>query len=399
MSTFYANYPTAGEAAGSNPSVGVNTTTAPTSSTEIGFIDGSGNLQGVSPTNPLPVTIDGGLANPLNVNIADYGGAVTSLGQKLSAASMPVVLASDQSAIPVSQSGTWNLNNITGTISLPTGASTSALQTTGNTSLASILADMTNGTQVTTITGTVPLPTGAATSALQTTGNTSLASILADMTNGTQVTTITGTVPLPTGASTAALQSNVQSAPGTSQTVAITIQGNASGIPVPITGTISTTNSANGTPGTTPPAAATYIAGLTSTSSPSYTTGNLEPLSLTLAGAVRVDGSAVTQPVSGTLNTNSPINTNGSASNSTTVGSGSATTFTPPANAIGFILESESTNTINLRWAVGTTATTTVGILMEPGRDTGFVPAKATVSVIALSGSGQAVGIQWIMSS
>ena len=32
----------------------------------------------------------------------------------------------------VSQSGTWNLNNITGTISLPTGASTSALQSTTN---------------------------------------------------------------------------------------------------------------------------------------------------------------------------------------------------------------------------------------------------------------------------
>lgn len=37
------------------------------------------------------------------------------------------------------QSGTWSVTNISGTVSLPTGASTSALQTTGNTSLASIL--------------------------------------------------------------------------------------------------------------------------------------------------------------------------------------------------------------------------------------------------------------------
>lgn len=36
------------------------------------------------------------------------------------------------------QSGTWNITNISGIISLPTGASTSALQTTGNTSLSSI---------------------------------------------------------------------------------------------------------------------------------------------------------------------------------------------------------------------------------------------------------------------
>lgn len=37
-----------------------------------------------------------------------------------------------------SQSGIWNINNITGTVSLPTGASTSANQLTGNTSLSSI---------------------------------------------------------------------------------------------------------------------------------------------------------------------------------------------------------------------------------------------------------------------
>ena len=49
--------------------------------------------------------------------------------------SAPVVLASDQSAIPVSQSGTWNINNISGTVSLPTGAATSANQTTEITSL------------------------------------------------------------------------------------------------------------------------------------------------------------------------------------------------------------------------------------------------------------------------
>jgi hypothetical protein len=38
----------------------------------------------------------------------------------------------------VTQSGTWNITNISGTISLPTGAATAANQSTGNTSLASI---------------------------------------------------------------------------------------------------------------------------------------------------------------------------------------------------------------------------------------------------------------------
>lgn len=47
-----------------------------------------------------------------------------SLGQKAMSASLAVTVASDQSAIPASQSGTWNITNVSGTVSLPTGAST-----------------------------------------------------------------------------------------------------------------------------------------------------------------------------------------------------------------------------------------------------------------------------------
>jgi len=42
-----------------NKSVGVDGSPAPTSATEIGTIDASGNLQGVSPSNPVPVSIQG----------------------------------------------------------------------------------------------------------------------------------------------------------------------------------------------------------------------------------------------------------------------------------------------------------------------------------------------------
>lgn len=51
------------------------------------------------------------------------------------------------------QDGTWNITNITGTVSLPTGASTSALQTAGNASLASIDTKLTSPIQVQTIAG------------------------------------------------------------------------------------------------------------------------------------------------------------------------------------------------------------------------------------------------------
>jgi hypothetical protein len=62
-----------------------------------------------------------------------------TLGQKAMAASMSVALSSDQSAIPVSQSGTWNVTNISGTVSLPTGAATSALQTALNAQIPATL--------------------------------------------------------------------------------------------------------------------------------------------------------------------------------------------------------------------------------------------------------------------
>jgi len=94
----------------------------------------------------------------------------TALGQGTMATSMKVVLPSDQSAIPVTMAA------------VPTGGATAALQTTGNTSLATIA---TNTTSI-------------ATSALQTTGNTSLSSMVTN--TGAQAdavaTTDTGTFSL-----------------------------------------------------------------------------------------------------------------------------------------------------------------------------------------------------------
>ena len=275
MANFYSFYPPSG---GANPSVGTNGVTAPTSSTEVGGINPSGNLQPLQTDSAgnLLVSLSADPIDPLGVNIEKYGGVATTLGQKAMAASIPVAIASDQSAVPISAAS----------LPLPTGAATSANQTTEITALTAIEANQTNGTQVTSITGTLPLPTGAATaanqtngsqetqivqggntavvsaagalkvdgsavtqpvsaaslplpagastSALQTTGNTTLSNIQANQTNGTQVTTVSGTLPLPTGAATAALQSNVQSSLGTSATTAITVQGSPSGVNIPV---------------------------------------------------------------------------------------------------------------------------------------------------------------------
>lgn len=87
--------------------------------------------------------------------------------------------------VSASQSGTWNINNISGTISLPTGASTSAKQPAigtagtasadiltvqGIASMTPILATLSGTNNINNISGTISLPTGASTSSNQTSG-------------------------------------------------------------------------------------------------------------------------------------------------------------------------------------------------------------------------------------
>ena len=71
------------------------------------------------------------------VNIQDGGNSITIDGSVGITGSVAVTNAGTF-ATQATQAGTWNVTNISGTVSLPTGASTSALQTTGNTSVSSI---------------------------------------------------------------------------------------------------------------------------------------------------------------------------------------------------------------------------------------------------------------------
>jgi hypothetical protein len=97
------------------------------------LVDNSGVTQPVSASAlPLPT----GAAT--ETTLSSINGKLNSLGQKTMANSAPVVIASDQSAIPASQSGTWDISNISGTVSLPTGASTAANQVTSNGHLSNI---------------------------------------------------------------------------------------------------------------------------------------------------------------------------------------------------------------------------------------------------------------------
>lgn len=88
-------------------------------------------------TDPLSLTLGG----CLRTSIAQIGNADVSVGNGIAGTGvLRVAIASDNTAFAVNaaQSGTWNINNISGTVSLPTGAATSANQVTEIASLASI---------------------------------------------------------------------------------------------------------------------------------------------------------------------------------------------------------------------------------------------------------------------
>ena len=116
---------------------------------------------------------------------------------------------------------------------LPSGAATSANQPT-NAAIGSTTSGQTGNVHMGAVTTAAPTYTTGQSDPLSL---TTAGALRVDASATTQPISASA-LPLPSGAATAASQTNVQSAPGTSQTTAITIQGNASGVPVPVSGSI-----------------------------------------------------------------------------------------------------------------------------------------------------------------
>jgi hypothetical protein len=164
-------------------------------------------------------------------------------------------------------------------------------------------------------------------------GTGTLAVQLTGATNN--VNNISGTVSLPTGAATAANQP---------------------------------TNAAQGS--TTSGQTGTLTLGAVSTSAPSYTNAQSSPHSLTTAGALRVDASATTQPVSGTVTqANTPvgsaaINTGQASVTSTAAVAVAARTGVAGTGRITCTLYNQGSNTAYIG---GSGVTTSTGIALLPG--------------------------------
>lgn len=102
--------------------------------TEVALVNASGELQVADDTARTTLSTIAGLDFATQTTLAALNAKFSALGQNTMANSVPVVIASDQSAV--------NVNNISGTVSLPTGASTEAKQDSMITLLTTIEADV-----------------------------------------------------------------------------------------------------------------------------------------------------------------------------------------------------------------------------------------------------------------
>jgi len=310
--------------------------------------------------NHVTTTNTGGGHQAMDVNVTSATGVTVS--GSVSVSNFPATQAISAAALP-----------------LPAGAATSALQTTGNTSLSSIDSKLTSPLAVTgtffqatqPVSGTVtanagsgtfaisaaalPLPSGASTSALQTTGNTSLSSIdtktpslgqalaaasvpvvltAAQLTTLTPVTSVTvnnasgasavniqdggnsitvdgtffqatqpvsisatvavsaASLPLPTGASSSALQTTGNTSLSSIDTKTPALGQALAAASVPVVLTVAQLSTL------TPLSSVTVSGTVAATQSGTWT---VQPGNTANTTAWKVDGSAVTQPVSGTF--------------------------------------------------------------------------------------------------
>lgn len=327
-------------------SMGAVTTSVPTYTT--GQMDPisitTGGLLRVE-TTPASATLQA-------VDVQDFGGDPVVVGTGPSGGGIPRVTVSNDSnilatqsgawttgrtwtlssgtdSVAALQSGTWNINNISGTISLPTGASTEAtlakLPLAQGSTTSGQFGPLVQGA----VTTSAPSYTTAQTSPLSLTTS----GLLRVDASGSTIP-ISGTVTANQGTSPWVVSGTVAATQSGSWTTTVT-QGTAANLNATVvgTGTFAVQAAQSGTWNITnisgtislPTGAATeatlakiplaqgsttsgqsgpLIQGAVTTAAPSYTTAQTSPLSLTTSGLLRVDASGSTIPISGTVTAN-----------------------------------------------------------------------------------------------
>lgn len=426
-----------------------------------------GSVEAGTQSNPLRVDVTGSTTQPVSVtslplptgaatsanqttansSLGSINGKLNSLGQKTSINSTPVVLSSDQSTIPVSQSGTWNINVVSGSVTLPTGASTAVKQDTGNSSLSSIDSKTRSPGQTTMLASTPvviandqsPIPvtgsitvtnpsvglTGdlAPTSATLAGGQDNLGNLRGLTTSSTGLLKIDGSdatqpvsaasLPLPTGASTSSLQSttnstlstingkvltyDTDSGAGGEFTPGVVLRKSANGGSVEL-GTSSNPIRIDTTGATNQPVSATSLPLPTGASTAlKQDAGNTSLAAIdtkltTTANGLKVDNSAVTQPVSASA---LPLPTGASTASNQTTGNSTLSSIDTKINSLATSSKQDTGNTTltlinNKTPSLGQTTMSASSPVVISSNQTslpvtvGNFPATQPVSVVSL---------------
>jgi len=221
-------------------------------------------------------------------------------GQATSANSSPVVIASDQSAVPVS--GTVSVTGVaTATNQTGGGQKTQIVDGSGN-----VIGSTSNALNVNISSGG-----GSSTQYADGAARGTATGTLAMGDDGTNIQSLksdsSGVLAIQDNGGSITVDGSVTANAGTNlntSALALETGGNLASIKTDV----DNLNLAQGS--TTSGQKGSLPLGAVTTSAPSYTTAQSSPLSLTTAGGLRVDGSGTTQPVSGTVTAN--IGTSGS---------------------------------------------------------------------------------------
>lgn len=304
--------PISGSVTATNPSVGTNAATAPTSATEMGIIDGTGKLQGVSSTNPLPIT---GSISASNPSVSTTGSAVPT--------SATMVGGSDGTLLrPLKVSATGVLSVDGSAVTQPVSGTITATQGTA--------AALASGWPVKVTDGTNTMPT-------------------ADVAARAQFQKVTD------GTNTAAVKAASTAAAATDPALVVAIS-----------------------PNNTLPVNQTQVGGSAITLG-SKTSANSYPV--------------VIASDQGSVPTKAPLNSTGSAVSNNTITT-TPTSVTAASNSVEVLVQAGDANTANLRVAIGTTCSSSLGIQLQPGRSETFHTSQ-NISVCSESGT-QGVNVQWL---
>lgn len=259
-------------------------------------------------SNPLSLTttgllrVDGsGVTQPVSLSSTTITGTVA-----VTQSTSPWVVSNGGTfAVQAAQSGTWNITNISGTVSLPTGASTETTlakltqaqgSTTSGQSGPLIQGAVTTGAPAYTTAQTSPLSLDTAGNLRTTTTLGAGSAVIGHViTDSGSTTVVTGSV---TVAQATASNLKVDLSGTGANTTALKVDGSA--VTQPVSGTV-TANAGTGTftvagnktnnnaaPGATNVGA---LVGIANAAAPTYTEGDQVLLSTDLAGNLRITGS------------------------------------------------------------------------------------------------------------